>query len=43
VKTRVCYDHYSSKLGDEQDDKKCYYDFYVCIMDDIAAFGPGVP
>ena len=35
LKTRVCYDHYSSKLGEEEDDRKCYYDFYVCIMDDV--------
>ena len=36
LKTRVAYDHYSSQLGSEgtEDDKKAYYDFYVCITDD---------
>jgi hypothetical protein len=35
IKTRVAYDHYSLRLGDDiNDDKNAYYDFYVCIMDD---------
>jgi signal transduction protein with GAF and PtsI domain len=35
IKTRVAYDHYSQRLGeDTNDDKNAYYDFYVCIMDD---------
>ena len=43
IKTRVTYDHYTNKLGDEEDDKKCYYDFYVCLLDETAAFGQGAP
>ena len=34
MKSRVAYDHYSSRLGDKDDDRFAFYDFYVCIMDD---------
>lgn len=36
VKTRVAYDHYTAKVEEasQEDDKKAYYDFYVCLMDD---------
>ena len=36
TKTLVAYDHYSQRLGNSDDDKQAYYDFYVCIMDDEA-------
>jgi hypothetical protein len=36
IKTRVAYDHYNERLGDEQDDTNSFFDFYVCFMDDVS-------